>query len=184
MANPISDSTKRLLDDMDPRARDDAEREVAVNSVRAAGFRLSLAEEINLAKAVKVIAGVDGLSRAELTGLKFLMIMSALPYAIQQHVIEFQTEGVTVEHASELFAAGSQKGCYLLSGATTVAAADGLSAEEEASARELGKRLKLADKLVNVLIAEARATGLAMRKGDAELVDELKRLRVALFGYL
>ena len=184
MTNPIADSTERLLATLDADARAQAEAQVGEHSVRADGFTLSLAEEINLAKAVKTIAGVDGLSREERTGLKFLMIMSALPFDIQQHVLDFDTEGVTMEHASALFDPGSQKACYLLSGAATVAAIDGLSAEEEASARELGRRLKLADKLVNVLIAEARATGLAMSKGDHELVDELKRLRIALFGYL
>jgi hypothetical protein len=184
MANPIADSTTQLLEQMDAQVRAEAERQVAESSVRAPGFELSLAEEINLAKAVKAVAAVDGLSREELTGLKFLMIMSALPYDVQQHVLGFDTSGVSVEHASELFPPGSQKACYLLSGATTVAAMDGLSQEEEATARELGERLKLEAKLVNVLIAEARATGRAMSKGDHELVDELKRLRAALFGYV
>ncbi|PRP91272.1 hypothetical protein ENSA5_56850 [Enhygromyxa salina] len=184
MTNLISDSTRRLLDDMDPKVRAEIERGVAENSVRAPGFELTLEEEINLAKAVKAVAAVDGLSREEMTGLKFLMIMSALPYDIQQHVVEFELDRVTLEDASGLFPPGSQKACYLLSGATTVAAMDGLSAQEEASARELGAQLELADKLVNVLIAEARATGMAMRKGDHELVDELKRLRAALFGYV
>ena len=184
MANPISASTDRLLAAMDPETLAAAQREVAENSVRPAGFELSLADEINLAKAVKVLAAVDGLSREELSGLKFLMIMAALSYDIQRHVLEFETEGVSIEHASELAGAGGRHAGYLLSGATTVAAMDGLSVQEERSAIELGARLKLDDKLVGVLISEARATGLAMRKGDQELVEELKRLRASLFTLL
>ena len=182
MGNPIAESTERLLADMDPDARASAEREIAEHSVRPAGFELTLSEEINLAKAVKVLAAVDGLSREELGGLKFLMIMSALPYEVQRHVIEFETEGVSIEHTSELVPAGSRKAGYLLSGATTVAAIDGLSEEEERSALELGERLQLERKLVDVLIAEARATGTAMAKGDQELVEQLKQLRGALFA--
>lgn len=184
MANPISDSTTRLLDDMDDDVRASTQRGVAENSVRAPGFELSLEEEINLAKAVKTVAAVDGLSREELAGLEFLMIMSALPYAAQEHVRAFDTRSVEPEHVSELFPPASQKARYLVSGATTVAAIDGLSPEEEGSARELARRLELPADLVDVIIAEARATGLAMRKGDHELVDELKRLRRALFGYM
>lgn len=184
MTNPIADTTAALLDAMDAEQRATAEAEVQENSSRASGFSLSLAEEINLAKAIKTVAAVDGLSREELSALKFLMIMSALPYDAQQHVVGFETEGVTLEHAAELFPPGSQKACYLLSGAATVAAMDGLSEDEERSARELGERLQLPERVISVLIAEARATGLAMRKGDRELVDELKRLRAALFGFV
>jgi tellurite resistance protein len=183
MPNPIADSTTQLLAELDPEDRFTAERDLAENSVRPAGFALSLAEELNLAKAVKYVASVDGLSREELAALEFLMIMSALPYWAQQHVRNFDTTVVTLEQVAELFPPGSQKACYLLSGAATVSAIDGLSDEEEKSARELARKLALPDKLVNVLIAEARATGLAMRKGDQELVSELKRLRQALFGY-
>jgi DNA-binding transcriptional regulator LsrR (DeoR family) len=183
MSNPISDTTAALLDSLDAELREQAEADVRSNSKRAAGFELSLAEEINLAKAIKTVAGVDGLSREELAALEFLMIMAALPYDAQQHVVGYQTEGTTLEHVAELFPPGSQKACYLVSGATTVAAMDGLSADEERSARELGERLQLSDRVVSVLIAEARAMGLAMRKGDRDLVDELERLRAALFGF-
>ena len=184
MANPIADSTTRLLAEMDPEARAAAEKALAEQSVRPEGFELSLEGEINLAKAVKVLAAVDGLSREELTGLKFLMIMAALPYDVQRHVIEFETEGITIEQVADLAPVGSQKAGYLVSGATTVAAMDGLSDEEEQSAIELGQRLELDSNLVQVLIAEARATGLAMQKGDQELVEELKKLRSALLGLL
>lgn len=183
-SNPIADTTAALLDAMSPEARAAAEVEVREGSSRAAGFELSLAEEINLAKAIKTVAAVDGLSREELAALEFLMIMSALPYEAQQHVVAFETRDVTVDHAAELFPPGSQKACYLLSGAVTVAAMDGLSDDEARSARELGERLQLPERVIKVLIAEARATGLAMRKGDRELVDALRRLRAELFGFL
>ncbi|NJK31777.1 MAG: hypothetical protein HC927_04770 [Deltaproteobacteria bacterium] len=66
---------------------------------------------------------------------------------------------------AELFPLGSQLACEVLSGAVTVSAIDGLSVEEEAYARELGRALGFSDKLVGVMVAEARATGLAMHDG-------------------
>lgn len=183
MANPIADSTAASLAQLDPKARAEAEASVARNTLRATGLELTLAEEICLAKAIKFVAATDGLSREETTALRFLMIMAGIPPALQREILDFELAGVTHEHVAELFPPRSRRACYLLSGSTTVAAIDGLSDDERAAAEELGRRLDLEPRLVTVLITEARATGMAMGRGDEEMVAVLQDLREALFGY-
>ncbi len=180
MANPIAETTQIHLDAMDPTVRGLAEDEVLSATLRAPGYKLDLESELNLFKAIKCVASVDGLSREELTGLKFIMIMAGLQPDEQRHVLAFEGVGVGVEQVAELFASGSRTACYVLSGATTVAAIDGLSADEDSYARELGLKLGLPAKLVEVMIAEARATGLAMHDGNQALVVELIKLRQAI----
>jgi hypothetical protein len=180
MANPIAESTQRHLDAMDPTARGLAEDEVMAATLRAPGHKLDLESELNLFKSIKCVASVDGLSREELTGLKFIMIMAGLLPDQQRHVLEFDGKGVDIEHVAELFPAGTRASCYVLSGATTVAAIDGLSEDEERYVRELGLRLGLPARLVEVMIAEARATGRAMHEGNQPLVVELIKLRQAI----
>ena len=180
MANPIAASTQLHLDSMDPTARGQAEDEISTATLRAPGHKLDLEQELNLFKAIKCVASVDGLSREELTGLKFLMIMAGLQQAEQKHVLAFDNLGVAAEHVAELFPGGTRTACYVLSGAVTVAAIDGLSDDEESYARKLGLELELPAKLVEVMIAEARATGLAMHAGNQPLVDELIKLRQAI----
>lgn len=177
MANPIAETTQIYLDAMDPTARGLAEDELLAATLRAPGYKLDLESEINLFKAIKCVASVDGLSREELTGLKFIMIMAGLQPSEQQHILAFDGIGVEVEHVADLFPGGTRTACYVLSGATTVAAIDGLSNDEESYARELGLRLGLSAKLVEVMIAEARATGMAMHEGNHKLVPELIKLR-------
>lgn len=177
MANPIALSTQAYLDAMDPTARGIAEDEILNATLRAPGHKLDLEQELNLFKSIKCVAGVDGLSREELTGLKFIMIMAGLQVGEQQHVLAFDPDGAEVGHVAELFPPGTRAACYVLSGAATVAAIDGLSEDEEDYVRELGLRLDLPSKLVEVMIAEARATGMAMHQGNHELVAELIKLR-------
>lgn len=182
MANPIAQSTQAHLDAMDPTARGLAEDEILAATLRAPGYKLDLEQEINLFKSIKCVAGVDGLSREELTGLKFIMIMAGLQFAEQQHVLAFDASGVEVGHVAELFPPGTRAACYVLSGAATVAAIDGLSEDEEDYVRELGLRLELPPKMVEIMIAEARATGLAMHQGNQALVAELIKLRQIIHG--
>jgi hypothetical protein len=177
MANPIAENTQLYLDAMDPTARGLAEDELLSATLRAPGHKLDLESELNLFKAIKCVASVDGLSREELTGLKFIMIMAGLQPAEQRHVLAFEGVHVEVAHVAELFPPGTRTACYVLSGATTVAAMDGLSDDEESYARELGLRLGLPALLVEVMIAEARVTGMAMNEGNQVLVPELIRLR-------
>lgn len=180
MANPIAESTQIHLDAMDPTARGLAEDDVLAATLRAPGHKLDLESELNLFKAIKCVASIDGLSREELTGLKFIMIMAGLQPAEQRHVLAFDGTGVDIEHVAELFPGGTRAACYVLSGATTVASIDGLSDDEERCVRELGLRLRLAPKLVEVMIREARATGRAMSEGNQPLVVELIKLRQAI----
>ena len=146
------------------------------------GLQLTLEEELNLAKAIKLVASADGLSRAERSALQFLMIMAGIPNQIQQDVLQFELEGVTLEHASALFPPGSRKAAYVLSGATTVAAFDGLSVLEKEQLRRLGERLGLAKPLVEALIDNARELGRAMGEGERSEVEQLERARQVLLA--
>jgi hypothetical protein len=182
--NPIAESTERFLADLAPARRKQAEHDLLRDSVRPEGVDMSLADEINLAKAVKCVAGADGLSVEELTGLKYLMIVSGLPLIAQQHVESFDASTSHVDDVAALFPPASRKACYVLSGVTTVAALDGLSGEERDFAVELGASLGLSATLVELLIAEARAMAIAMKLGQQPLVDELARMREALYDYV
>ncbi len=182
MANSIRVSTQAYLETLDTTVHEAAEAAVRANSVRVSGFELSLEEELNLAKAVKFVAGADGVSRDEMVALKFLMIMAAIPNEVAQHVIEYDATGVTLDDVGGLFPPASHKAAYVLSGATTVAAVDGLSPEEETKARQMGAGFGIEASLGEALIAHARVMGLAMSKGDRELVEELERLRIVLLS--
>ncbi|MCA9682825.1 MAG: hypothetical protein KC457_11555 [Myxococcales bacterium] len=182
-ANPIADSTQHFLTELPAEEREQAEQAMLRDSVRAEGVDMSLADEINLAKAIKCVAGADGLSREELVGLKYLLIISGLPPAFQQHILDFDASTTRVDDVAALFPAASRKACYVLSGTTTVAALDGLSDEERDFSIELGASLGLPPTLVELLIAEARATGLAMHDGNQGMVTELMRLREAIYDF-
>jgi hypothetical protein len=184
MANPIAESTERFLAELAPARRELAEHDLLRDSVRPEGVDMTLADELNLAKAVKCVAGTDGLSLDELAGLKYLMIISGLPVLAQQHVEAFDASTTRVEDVAALFPSASRKACYVLSGVTTVAALDGLSSEERDFAVELGANLGLSATLVEVLIAEARAMAMAMKLGNQELVAELARTREALYDFV
>lgn len=182
--NPIAESTTRFLADLPPARREQAEHDLLRDSVRPEGVDMTLADEINLAKAVKCVAGADGLSVEELAGLKYLMILSGLPVLAQQHVESFDASTTRVEDVAALFPAASRKACYVLSGVTTVAALDGLSSEERDFAVELGANLGLSATLVELLIAEARAMAIAMKANNQALIAELARTREALYDYV
>lgn len=182
MGNPIAQSTEAFLSGLDATVRETAEEAVGTNSLRTAGLRLTLEEELNVAKAIKLIASSDGLSKQERGALQFLMIMSGIPNQIQQDVLAFELEGVTLEHVSALFPKGSRKAAYVLSGATTVSAFDGLSVLERERARELGQRLGLAKVLVEAIIDNARDLGEAMAQGDRSEVEALEQARQVLLA--
>ncbi len=181
--NPIAVSTREFLATLAPAELERAEHELLRESVRAEGVEMGLADELNLAKAVKVVAGTDGLSVEELTGLKYLMIVSGLPILAQEHVAGFDASTCRVDDVAALFPPASRKACYVLSGVTTVAALDGLSADERDFAVELGASLGLSATLVDLLIAEAKAMAKAMKLGNVELVAELARVREALYDF-
>jgi hypothetical protein len=182
MGNPISESTEVFLSQLNPTVREAAEEAVASNSLRTTGVTLTLHQELELAKAIKYVASVDGFSAEERSSLQFLMIMSGIPNAIQQDVLDFDVSGVTLDHVSELFPRASRRAACLLSGAATVSAFDGLSAPEEARSRALGRRLGLGEPTIEALIANARALGEAMRKGERDEVEALERRRQLLLS--
>ena len=182
-SNPIAHSTEQFLASMSPDQRERAEQHMLRESVRAEGVAMSLADEINLGKAMLCIAGADGLSREEITGLKYLLIMSGVDPHVQEHVLGFDASTTHVDDVAALFPAASRKACYVLSGTTTVAAIDGLSEEERDFAIDLGASLGLRATLVHLLIAEARATGRAMADGNQDMVNELVRMREAMYDF-
>ncbi|MCX4241573.1 hypothetical protein [Paraliomyxa miuraensis] len=180
MGNPIAASTQDFLAGLNVTVRETAEESVSNNSLRVSGMQLTLEEELNLAKAVLLIASADGLSKQERGALQFLMIMSGIPNQIQRSVLDFDPEGVTLDHVSELFERGSRKAAYVLSGATTVASFDGLSVLEREQARELGEQLGLSKSLVTALIDNACELGAAMAGGDRTEVEALEKARQLL----
>lgn len=180
MSNPIAESTEAFLSQLNPTVREAAEEAVAGNSLRTTGATLTLRQEVELAKAIKYVASVDGFSAEERSSLQFLMIMSGIPNAVQQDVLDFDVSSVTLDHVSELFPRASRRAACLLSGAATVSAFDGLSAPEEARSRALGRRLGLGEPTIDALIVNARALGQAMSKGDRDEVEALERRRQLL----
>lgn len=182
MGNPISESTAAFLSGLNPTVRETAEETVSSNSLRVSGLQLTLEQELNVAKAIKLIASADGFSKQERGALQFLMIMSGIPNQVQCDVLDFDLEDVTLEHVSALFTHGSHMAAYVLSGATTVAAVDGLSALEREQARQLGEQLGLSKPLVVALIDNACDLGAAMDKGDRPEVEELELARQVLLA--
>jgi hypothetical protein len=182
MGNPIAESTEAFLSGLNPTVREAAESAVSSSSLRTTGVELTLREELELAKAIKFVASVDGFSRAERSSLQFLMIMSGIPNQIQQDALEFDVEGITLEHVSELFPPASRRAACVLSGASTVAAFDGLSPAEEVRSRALGRSLGLPEAIIDAIVTNARALGLAMCRGDRSEVEELERQRRELLA--
>lgn len=181
--NPIAESTAKFLASLTAEQIDRAEQDLLRDSVRAEGVDMSLADEINLGKAIKCIAGTDGFSREELTGLKYLLIISGLAPVVQEHILGFDASTSRADDVAALFPHASRKACYVLSGTTTVAALDGLSDDERDFAVELGASLGLPPTLVHLLIAEAKAMALAMRAGNQEMVTALMRMREAIYDF-
>lgn len=181
--NPIAESTAQFLASLSPAQRERAEQDMLRDSVRAEGVDMSLADEINLGKAMLCIAGADGLSREEMTGLKYLLIISGVPQDVQEHILAFDASTTQVDDVAALFPHASRKACYVLSGTTTVAALDGLSDEERDFAIDLGASLGLPATLIHLLVAEARATGRAMADGNQDMVNELVRMREAMYDF-
>jgi hypothetical protein len=181
--NPIAESTAKFLASLTAEEIDRADQELLRDSVRAEGVDMSLADEINLGKAIMCIAGADGFSREELTGLKYLLIISGLPPVVQEHILGFDASTSRVDDVAALFPHASRKACYVLSGTTTVAALDGLSDDERDFAIELGASLGLPPTLVHLLIAEAKAMALAMRAGNQEMVTALMRMRETIYDF-
>lgn len=183
MVNPISTSTLEFLDSLEATVRE-AASEVVARRAGPSGLVLSLEELLDLAKAIKLVAAADGLSRDELGALKFMMIMASVPNEVQQHVIDYDVGSIALDDVAEVFPPASRLAAYVLSGATTVAAFDGLTDDELSHCRELAVRLQLDTEASEALIAQGWALGLAMSRGDRAVVEPLLVARDAMLAWV
>jgi hypothetical protein len=182
MPNPILDTTSRVIARLDPKVVEDARASVRVRSLEATGEEVGLEDQINLIKAAKYLSAADGLSNAELTGLRLLMRKYGLPPAVVDDVLAFDVERITPADVGELAEPRSRQACFMLSAMVGIAALDGLSDDELARAREVGIAFGLEPKLVALIVAEAKAGVYALLRGDRSMLDELREVRRAIYA--
>lgn len=180
--NPIVESTATLISQLDEDTIADARASVHTRSIESSGEAIGLEDSINLIKAAKYLAAADGLSNAEVTGLKLLMRKFGLPDAVAQHVLAFEVSQLSPSHIGELAQQRSRQACFLLSGMIAIAALDGLSDDELADAHAAGAALGLEPKLITLIVAEAKASVYGLLKGDRALLKQLMSVRRAIFG--
>ncbi|MFO7561624.1 MAG: hypothetical protein R6X02_03185 [Enhygromyxa sp.] len=183
MTNPIFDSTQRVLAGLEPTTLEAARASVRVRSLETLGEPVSLEDQIYMLVAAKYLSAADGLSNAELTGLRLLMRKYKLPDPVVAEVLEFDVERLTPRDVGELALGGTRRSCYMLSGMVGIAALDGLSDDELARARAVGAAFGLPPKLVAAVVAEAKASVYAVLRGDASMLDQLREVRRAIFAF-
>lgn len=182
--NPILASVQALLARLDDDARAKVEASALAQSIAAMGAPLGLEDELQLILAAKYLAAADGLSGAELAGLKQLMERIHLPELAQRHVLDFDVSTVRPEHVGELVPPRSRPALYLLSSVALLAALDGLSEQERSRARVLGEHLGISPQLVDVLLAEAVVTAGALQRGEEATLQAIRPLRHAIYRML
>jgi hypothetical protein len=182
--NPIVASVQALLARLDGETRARVEGGALELSIDAMGAPLGIEDELQLLLAAKYLAAVDGLSGAELAGLKQMMARLHLPEVAQQAVLEFDVSAVRPEHVGELVPPRSRPALYLLSSVAVLAALDGLSEQERGRARVLGEHLGIGPQLVDVILAEAVLTADALRRGDEATLQLIRPLRRAIYRML
>ncbi|KIG11930.1 hypothetical protein DB30_02288 [Enhygromyxa salina] len=180
--NPIIQSTQELMGELDEQTIDDARDNVRARSIESNGESIALEDSINLIKAAKYLSAADGLSNAEITGLKLLMRKYGLPDEVAQHVLAFEVAELSPADIGELAEPRSREACFLLSSMIAIAAIDGLSDDELADAHEAGAALGLGPKLVTLIVAEAKASVYGVLKGDRALLRQLMSVRRAIFA--
>jgi hypothetical protein len=187
MGNPIFDSTQRALAGLEPSTIEAARASVRVRSLELNGEEVELEDQINMIKAAKYLSAADGLSNAELTGLRLLMRKYGLPAAIVSDVLEFDVARITPQDIGELAdrpnGRGSRQAAIMLSGMVGIAALDGLSDDELARARAVGVAFGFEPRLVAAIVAEAKASVYAILRGDASMLDSLREVRQAIFAF-
>lgn len=134
--------------------------------------------------AAKYLAAADGLSAAELAGMKQLMERIQLPEVAQRHVLDFDVSIVRPEHVGELVPPRSRPALYLLSSVVVLAALDGLSEQERGRARIFNEHLGISPQLVDVILAEAVVTAGALQRGEEETLQAMRALRHAIYRML
>jgi hypothetical protein len=170
------------MSQLDERTIADARASVRVRSIESTGEPIELEDSINLIKAAKYLSSADGLSNAEVTGLKLLMRKYGLPDPVVQHVLAFDVSQLSSSQIGELAEPRSRKACFLLSGMIAIAALDGLSDDELADARKAGAALGLEPKLIALIVAEAKVSVYGVLKGDRSLLSQLMDVRRAIFA--
>ena len=183
MGNPIFDSTQRTLAGLDPSTIEAARASVRVRSLEQNGEEVGLEQQINMIKAAKYLSAADGLSNAELTGLRLLMRKYGFPATVVADVLEFDVGRITAQDIGELADPRSRQACIMLSGMVGIAALDGLSDDELARARAVGLAFGLDARLVSAIVAEAKASVYAVLRGDASMLDQLREVRQAIFAF-
>lgn len=178
--NPIEESVKAVLARLDEEARTRIDANALRRSVDLMGAPLGGDDELRLLLAAKYLAAADGLSGAELAGLRAIMQRLELPEEAQRLVLALNVTQVRPEHVGELVPPRTRPALYLLSGVAVLAALDGLSEEEEVRARQVGEHLGVSPPLVDVVLAEARLTAAALQRGDEAALAALYPLRRAI----
>ena len=184
MENPITAFVQKLMSELDESTRTALAATVKEHSTTAIGTELSVEHELQLLLVSMAVASADGLSTAEMQGIKRLMAQFHLPEAAQAAILSFDVSTVRPEHLSELVKPGTKDALYLLSSVVTFAALDGLSDAELAKAMEIGSHLGLSAEACNVITAEARVTTTALLRGDEEMLRAIRPLRHAIFKAL
>ncbi len=183
-ANPIEAFVQSLLARIDDDTRNRIDATAQRRSVDAMGAPLGIEDELRLLLAAKYLAAADGLSGAEVDGLRALMERLDLPAVAQQHVLEFDVSAVRPEHVGELVPSRTRPALYVLSNVAVLAALDGLSDVEAARARQVGAHLGVSPPLVDVVLAEAVLTADALQRGDEATLRSLRPLQRAIFRLL
>ncbi|MFY0535621.1 hypothetical protein [Nannocystis pusilla] len=133
--NPILASVQGLLAGLDDETYRNVELSVRDHAVHGLGAEISVETELHLILLSKYMAAADGVSGAEVTGLKRLMDRHGLPEVAQRHLLEFDVSTVRPEHVAEVVQPHSSLALYILSGGTLLAALDGLSGAERTRVR-------------------------------------------------
>lgn len=179
--NPILASVQELLNSLDDDAYREVELSVRDHAVHGLGAEIGVEDELHLILLSKYMAAADGVSGAEVTGLKRLMIRHGLPEVAQRHLLEFDVSTVRPEHVAEVVQPGSSLAVYMLSGGALLAALDGLSGAERTRAHAVGEQLGLKPEMVDVVLAEACLTASALLKGDEATIQLIRPLRHAIY---
>ncbi|MGK7875000.1 MAG: hypothetical protein AB4426_17385 [Xenococcaceae cyanobacterium] len=146
------------------------------------GEASSLSELINLGKAVKLVAAVDGFAKIEEQGMDKLYDEMGMPDEVKNHLKSFQAHTATLSEVAQLFPTGSKKAKRVLASAIFVASEDGLSDEEKQSAIKLAQHLGLRKELVDAYEAGIEFDKLLTTKcNDMELFEGLGKLRWAMW---
>jgi hypothetical protein len=179
MGNKITETTNTLFAKLaaeKPQELKEAEERnfKATQELHADPF--TLAESLNLAKAIKYISSVDGFSPQEAQGLNYFLKTTQAPDFVLKSVEDFDVSGVTMDDVVALYPSGSLKAKQLINGIIVVAICDGFSNEEREATLKLAQRIGLRPELVHAYEARNHLGCLITDNKN----EELTKARVAL----